>query len=161
MKLATVLHSLGLTGSVFDLSMTIITIDTYIKKETPIAKSRLLANIGPDGVNSHRALVSTVVFVTDHAPWHVLLVHVTPLPTGGLSDRQPKHSKPRLCVFLDPRLCSRIQTSHRGLCFRRDPSLRRLIDAYTSVEAIIQQILNPSGPAGKSGLGEPKFNVQH
>jgi hypothetical protein len=57
MKLATVLHSLGLTGSVFDLSKTIITVDTYIKKETPIAKSRLLANIGPDGVNSHGALV--------------------------------------------------------------------------------------------------------
>lgn len=58
MKFATVLHSLGLTGSVFDLPKTIITVDTYIKKETPIAKSRLLANIGPDGVNSHGALVS-------------------------------------------------------------------------------------------------------
>ena len=58
MKLAIVLRSLGLTGSVFDLSTTIITVDTYIRKETPIAKSRLLANIGPDGINSHGALVS-------------------------------------------------------------------------------------------------------
>jgi glucoamylase len=40
-----------------------------------------------------------------------------------------------------------------------DPSLRRLIDAYISVEAIIQQTTNPSGTAGKSGLGEPKFNI--
>lgn len=40
-----------------------------------------------------------------------------------------------------------------------DPPLRRLIDAYISVEAIIQQITNPSGSAGKSGLGEPKFNI--
>jgi glucoamylase len=39
------------------------------------------------------------------------------------------------------------------------PSLRRLIDAYISVESIIQQITNPSGAAGKSGLGEPKFNI--
>jgi len=53
MKLATVIHSLGLglTGSVLDLSNTLVTVDTYIK-ETPIAKSRLLANIGPDGANS-------------------------------------------------------------------------------------------------------------
>ena len=57
MKLATVLHSLGLTGSVLDLSKTVITVDTYIKKETPIAISRLLANIGSDGINSHGALV--------------------------------------------------------------------------------------------------------
>jgi glucoamylase len=40
-----------------------------------------------------------------------------------------------------------------------DPPLRRLIDAYISVEQIIQQITNPSGAAGKSGLGEPKFNI--
>lgn len=40
-----------------------------------------------------------------------------------------------------------------------DPSLRGLIDAYISVEARIQQTSNPSGPAGKGGLGEPKFNI--
>jgi glucoamylase len=37
--------------------------------------------------------------------------------------------------------------------------LRGLIDAYISVEAIIQQTPNPNGLAGKSGLGEPKFNI--
>jgi hypothetical protein len=41
MKLATILHSLGLTGSIFDLPKTIITVDTYINRETPLAKSRL------------------------------------------------------------------------------------------------------------------------
>ncbi len=40
-----------------------------------------------------------------------------------------------------------------------DPSLRRHIDAYISVETIIQHITNPSGPAGESGLGEPKFHI--
>jgi hypothetical protein len=77
MKLATVLHSLGLglTGSVLDLSKTIVTVDTYIKKETPVAKSRLLANVGPDGVNSHGALV--LYFVTDHAPGMSFSFYVT------------------------------------------------------------------------------------
>ena len=87
MKLATVLHSLGLTGSVFDLSETIITVDTYIMKETPIATSRLLANIGPDGIS--RSWDSGTVFVTDHAP----LACPMPRPQAGLVivDRQPKH----------------------------------------------------------------------
>ena len=77
MKLATVIHSLGLglTGSVLDLSNTLVTVDTYIKKETPIAKSHLLANIGPDGVNSHGALV--LCFVTDHTPGMSFSYYVT------------------------------------------------------------------------------------
>ena len=76
MKLATVIHSLGLglTGSVLDLSNTLVTVDTYIK-ETPIAKSCLLANIGPDGVNSHGALV--LYFVTDHTPGMSFSYYVT------------------------------------------------------------------------------------
>lgn len=57
MKLATVLRSLRLTGSVLDFSKMIATVDTYIKKETLIAKSRVLVNIGPDGVKTHGALV--------------------------------------------------------------------------------------------------------
>jgi len=56
MKLATVLHSLGLARLVLHLSKTTILIDTYIEKETPIAKSRLLANIGPDGVKRHAVM---------------------------------------------------------------------------------------------------------
>jgi hypothetical protein len=47
MKLATVLH----------LSKAVILVDTYIEKETPLAKSCLLASIGPDGVKSHGTLV--------------------------------------------------------------------------------------------------------
>ena len=57
MKLATVLHSLGLTGLVLDFSKSIITVDKYIEREASIAKSRHLANIGPDGVKRHEALV--------------------------------------------------------------------------------------------------------
>ena len=40
-----------------------------------------------------------------------------------------------------------------------DPSLPPLIDAYISAGATIQQTTNLSGIAGKSGLGEPKFNT--
>lgn len=86
MKLATVLHSLGLTGSVLDFSKTIFSVDTYIAKETPVAKSRLLANIGPDGDKSHGALV----FVISYTPDVSFSFHIT-LPPGGHRDRQPKH----------------------------------------------------------------------
>ena len=40
-----------------------------------------------------------------------------------------------------------------------DLSLRGLIDAYITVQSRIQQTPNPSGAAGKDGLGEPKFNI--
>jgi len=134
MKLATVLHSLGLTSSVFDLSKTIITVDTYIKKETPIARSRLLANIGPDGVNSHGALAGLVIAS----------------PSTQNPDYLYTWTRDSALVF---------KLLIEDFVSGDDPSLRRLIDAYISVEAFIQQTTNPSGPAGKSGLGEPKFNI--
>ncbi len=40
-----------------------------------------------------------------------------------------------------------------------DLSLRGLIDAFITVESLIQQTSNPSGVAGKDGLDEPKFNI--
>ena len=41
------------------------------------------------------------------------------------------------------------------------PSLRPLIDAYISVGATIQQITNPSGIAGKSGLSASPLMAPH
>ena len=161
MKLATVLHSLGLTGSVFDLSKTTITVDqavdTYIKKETPIAKSRLLANIGPDGVNSHGALV-LYLLPTTH-PWHVLLIHVMPSPQTGLVIASPSTQNPDYLYTWTRDSALVFKLLIEDFVSGDDSPLRRLIDAYISVEAIIQQITNPSGSAGKSGLGEPKFNI--
>ena len=40
-----------------------------------------------------------------------------------------------------------------------DPSLPPLIDASISAGATIQQITNTGGIVDKSGLGEPKFNI--
>ncbi|KAI9443329.1 glycoside hydrolase family 15 protein [Lactarius indigo] len=40
-----------------------------------------------------------------------------------------------------------------------DLSLHGLIDAYVTAESLLQQTSNPSGAAGKDGLGEPKFNI--
>jgi glucoamylase len=157
MKFATVLHSLGLTGSVFDLSKTIITLDTYIKKETPIAKSRLLANIGPDGINSHGALV--LYWLPTTHPWHVFLTHVTSSPQAGLVITSPSTQNPDYLYSWTRDSALVFKLPIEDFVSGDNPSLRRPIDAYISVEAIIQQIANPSGPAGKSGLGEPKFNI--
>jgi glucoamylase len=157
MKLATVLHSLGLPGSVVDLSKTIITVDTYIEKETPIAKSRLLANIGPDGVNSHGALV-LYLLPTTH-PWHVFLIHVTPSPQAGLVIASPNTQNPDYLYSWTRDSALVFKLLIEDFVSGDGPSLRRLIDAYISVEAVIQQVTNPSGTAGKSGLGEPKFNI--
>ncbi|KAH9986639.1 Six-hairpin glycosidase-like protein [Russula vinacea] len=134
MKLATVLHSLGLTGSVLDFSKTINSVDTYIAKETPIAKSRLLANIGPDGDNSHGALAGIVIAS----------------PSTKNPDYLYSWTRDSALVF---------KLLIEDFVSGDDPSLRGQIDAYISVEARIQQTSNPSGPAGKGGLGEPKFNI--
>ena len=40
-----------------------------------------------------------------------------------------------------------------------DDTLGPLIDDFTSAQAIIQQIDNPSGSVSTGGLGEPKFNI--
>lgn len=60
------LMALGLTGLVHDRPSpspvrrdTISTLDAYITKEARTARSSLLANIGPDGAQSHGALVRT------------------------------------------------------------------------------------------------------
>lgn len=39
--------------------------DSYIAKESAIAKTRLLANIGPDGATCHGAKVSSLLVVID------------------------------------------------------------------------------------------------
>jgi len=138
MKLATALHSLGLTCSALDLSKIIVTVDTYIKKETPIAKPPLLANVGPDGIVSHGALV-LYIFITNHTrlarPSH--LCHT--LPIGGLRDRQPKQSESRLYLYSwarDSALVFRLLVE--DLVSRSDdPSLRRPTDAFISAQTII------------------------
>jgi glucoamylase len=155
MKLATVLHSLGLTGPVLDFSKSVIIVDTYVEKETPIAKSRLLANIGPDGIKSHGALV----WSSSTHPRRIHLIPCCALSTGGLSDHQPKHSESQLSVFSDPDSALVFKLLIEDFVSGDDPTLRGLIDAYVSVEANDPADPNPSGPAGQGELGEPKFTI--
>lgn len=80
------------------------TVDSYIASELPIAKASLLANIGPNGFRSSGAYVSsshTSSNIIDHVTlaWH--------------SDRQSEHVQSRLSLYMDPRLVSRFQSSHR------------------------------------------------
>jgi hypothetical protein len=131
MKLATALHSLGLTGPVLDFSKSVIIVDTYVEKETPIAKSRLLANIGPDGIKSHGALV----WSSSTHPRRIHLIPCCALSTGGLSDHQPKHSESQLSVFSDPDSALVFKLLIEDFVSGDDPTLRGLIDAYVSVEA--------------------------
>ena len=56
--LGPLITALGLTGSV---QGSVSTLDAYITKEADTAKSSLLANIGPDGAQSHDALVCNAV----------------------------------------------------------------------------------------------------
>jgi glucoamylase len=92
-------------------------------------------------------------------PWHVLLIHVTFSPQAGLVIASPSTQNPDYLYSWTRDSALVFKFLIENFVSDGDPSLRRLIDAYISVEAIIQQTINPSGAAGKSGLGEPKFNI--
>ena len=92
-------------------------------------------------------------------PWHVLLIHVTLSPQAGLVIASPSTQNPDYLYSWTRDSALVFKFLIENFVSNGDPSLRRLIDAYISVEAIIQQTINPSGAARKSGLGEPKFNI--
>lgn len=133
--LGPLLTALGLTGSVHDRPSSVGKLDAYIAQETHTAKSCLLANIGPDGAKSHGALVRTP---RHHSPPRVVLIHL--------------YSWTRDSALVFKLLIEDFVSGD-------DLSLRGLIDAYITAESLIQQTPNPSGAAGKDGLGEPKFNI--
>ncbi|KAI0632385.1 glucoamylase G2 [Trametes polyzona] len=108
--------------------------DAYVASESPIAKAGVLANIGPSGSKAHGAKAGVVI-------------------------ASPSTSNPNYLYTW---------TRDSSLVFKaiidqftsgEDDSLRNLIDDFTSAQAIIQQISNPSGTVSTGGLGEPKFNI--
>ncbi|OSD07483.1 carbohydrate-binding module family 20 protein [Trametes coccinea BRFM310] len=108
--------------------------DAYVASESPIAKQGVLNNIGPDGSKAHGAKAGIVV-------------------------ASPSTSNPNYLYTW---------TRDSSLVFKllidqfasgEDTSLRGLIDDFTSAEAILQQVPNPSGTVSTGGLGEPKFNI--
>lgn len=136
--LGPLLKALGLAGSVQepvqDRPSSISTLDAYIAKETHTARSGVLANIGPDGAKSHGVLAGLVIAS----------------PSTQNPDYLYSWTRDSSLVF---------KLLIEDFVLGGDLSLRGLIDAYITVESRIQQTPNPSGAAGKDGLGEPKFNI--
>ncbi|KAI0669272.1 glucoamylase [Trametes maxima] len=108
--------------------------DAYVASESPIAKSGLLSNIGPDGSKASGAKAGIVV--------------------ASPSKQNPNYfytwTRDSALVFK-----AIIDQFTSGA----DDSLRTLIDDYTVAQGILQQVDNPSGSVSSGGLGEPKFNV--
>ncbi|KAI0324159.1 glucoamylase [Cubamyces sp. BRFM 1775] len=108
--------------------------DAYVASESPIAKSGLLANIGPDGSKSQGAKPGIVVAS----------------PSTSNPDYLYTWTRDSSLVFKT--LIDQFTTGE-------DTSLRNLIDDFTTAEATLQQVSNPSGTVSTGGLGEPKFNI--
>ncbi|KAH9889962.1 glucoamylase [Cubamyces lactineus] len=108
--------------------------DAYVASESPIAKSGLLANIGPDGSKSQGAKPGIVVAS----------------PSTSNPDYLYTWTRDSSLVF--KALIDQFTTGE-------DTSLRTLIDEFTTAEATLQQVSNPSGTVSTGGLGEPKFNI--
>ncbi|KDQ62664.1 carbohydrate-binding module family 20 protein [Jaapia argillacea MUCL 33604] len=122
---------LALVGAVFSQS-----VDTYVSTEGPIAKSGMLANIGPNGSKAAGASPGVVVAspsTTNPDYWYTW-IRDSSLVFKALIDQYT--------VGID-----------------RTSSLRNLIDEFVTAETYIQQVSNPSGTVSTGGLGEPKFNV--
>ncbi|KAL5527654.1 hypothetical protein ACEPAG_6455 [Sanghuangporus baumii] len=109
-------------------------VDSYIATEGPIAKTNLLANIGPDGSRSQGA-------------------------SAGIVIASPSTSNPNYLFTWtrDSSLVFKVLIDQ--YTFGQDTSLRTLIDEFVTAQSIIQQVTNPSGTVSTGGLGEPKFNI--
>ncbi|KAJ3522244.1 hypothetical protein NMY22_g11976 [Coprinellus aureogranulatus] len=126
---------------------------SYFAKEVPIAKSNLLANIGPDGSRSQGAKAGVVVaspskvdpdyvytWTRDSALVFKAIVESYAAPSVVQRTRSPD---------LEP------DSYTRG----EDNNLRTKIDQYVDAQAYLQTVNNPSGTISTGGLGEPKFHV--
>ncbi|GLB37373.1 putative 1,4-alpha-D-glucan glucohydrolase [Lyophyllum shimeji] len=109
------------------------TVDAYFATESPIAKDKLLANIGRNGSESSGAKSGIVIASPSTNPNYVYT-----------------WTRDSALVF---------QTIIDQYTLGLDTSLRSQIDNYVAAQKIIQQVSNPSGTVSTGGLGEPKFNI--
>ena len=109
-------------------------VDDYISTESPIAKTNLLANIGPDGSKSQGAKAGIVIAS----------------PSTSNPDYLYTWTRDSSLVFK-----ALIDQFTQGI----DTTLRSQIDNFITAESILQQVSNPSGTVSSGGLGEPKFNI--
>ncbi|KAG5727785.1 Glucoamylase [Termitomyces sp. T112] len=110
------------------------TADAYFASETPIAKAKLLANIGSDGSDAHGAKPGIVIAS----------------PSTSDPDYLYTWTRDSALVFQ-----SLIDQFTHG----QDTTLRPSIENYIAAQRILQQVSNPSGNVSTGGLGEPKFNI--
>lgn len=110
-------------------------VDSFIATESPIALSRLLCNIGPDGCYAQGA-------------------------DSGIVIASPSKNNPD--YFYTWTRDSALVFKEIIDLFRNDynTTLQTEIEDYAGAQAVLQGLSNPSGSLSDgSGLGEPKFNV--
>ncbi|KAH9974392.1 glucoamylase [Lactifluus volemus] len=107
---------------------------TYFKTESPIAKAGLLANIGPNGVDSSGAKSGIVI------------------ASPNTNDPNYLNTWVRDSSLVFKVIVDRVTSG-------RDPDLFGQIVNFTAAEAELQQTTNPSGTVFTGGLGEPKFDI--
>ncbi|KAH8828103.1 glucoamylase [Flagelloscypha sp. PMI_526] len=109
-------------------------VDSYIATESPIAKAGLVANIGPSGSKSSGAKAGIVI-------------------------ASPSTSNPDYLYTWTRDASLVLKLIIDEYVTGRDTTTRTTIDNFVSAQKILQQVSNPSGTAGDTGLGEPKFNI--
>ncbi|KAI0090795.1 Six-hairpin glycosidase-like protein [Irpex rosettiformis] len=110
------------------------TVDSYIANQSPIAKRKLLDNIGPSGSTCHGAKAGVVI------------------ASPRTYDPDYVYTWTRDSALVFKALIDQYKSGS-------DTSLRGLIDDFVASQARLQNVDNPSGPGTSGGLGEPKFNI--
>lgn len=109
-------------------------VENYIQQEGPIAKSYLLANIGPHGAKCSGAKAGVVI------------------ASPSIHDPDYLYTWTRDSALVFKLL---IDQYTNGL----DQTLGRLVDDFIASQGRLQLVANPSGDVSTGGLGEPKFNI--
>lgn len=107
---------------------------SYLAKQVPIARTNLLANIGPDGSRSQGAKAGVVVAS----------------PSKVDPDYVYTWTRDASLVFKQI-----VESYTRG----ENNNLRTKIDQFVDSQAYLQTVANPSGTISTGGLGEPKFHI--
>lgn len=110
-------------------------VDSFVATESPIALSRLLCNIGPDGCYADGVAAGAVIAS----------------PSKVSPDYFYTWTRDSALVFKE--LIDTFETSY-------NTTLQTEIENYVAAQAELQGVSNPSGTLSDgTGLGEPKFNV--
>jgi glucoamylase len=109
-------------------------VDAYVSSQAKIAKSGLLANIGPSGSKSAGAKPGIVI------------------ASPSTVDPDYLYTWIRDASLVYKVIIDQYTTGE-------DRSLRGTIDDFVKSQAVLQHMDNPSGTLVTGGLGEPKFNI--